>query len=193
MAANTHDGISSHDSWCVFKIQTKILVSDLFYPIQLQQVQTNLGSLRELENPGISAVNNSSSSNGSIGIQYQTVTGTTESRLEEVRTYNLQQPFIAGINGVQSVTETEIVYSLEGITYTTSLEDGTTTYSLGIVSNDKALVTHFLYRDERDVFIDKHPTRADILMERSEMSIFDNLLRIAAVNSLDDLTDYFKA
>lgn len=177
-----------HDDKRVLEIQTQILVPDLFYPIQLTHGHSNLGSLRELGQSGETRAANSSS-NSSVG--FQTVTGITESRLDEVRTYNLQQPYIAGANGVQTVTEAAVVYVLEGVTYTTSLDDLTTTYSLGIVPQAQALVTHFLYRDERDVFIDKHETKRDILMERSEMSVFDPMIRIAGVNSLDDLTDYF--
>ena len=163
---------------------------DLFYPIQLTHGHSSLGSLRELGQSGETRVAiTSSATQASIG--FQTVTGITESRLEEVRTYNLQQPYIIGINGVQTVTNTEVVYALDGVTYTTSLIDTTTTYSLGLVSAAQALQIHFLYRDERDVFIDKQETQGDILMERAEMSVFDSMIRIAGVNSLDDLTDYF--
>lgn len=164
-------------------------MADLYYPIQLNQSSTNLGSLRELEQ---TVTPTPQISSGSGGIGFQIVTGTTSSRLEEVKTYNFQEPYIVGMNGVQSVDKNEVVYLLDGITYTTSLENGDTTYTLGVVQTRQALNIHYLYRDERDVFIDKRPTQADILMQRLEKSVFDPMLRIAAVNSLDDLTDYIK-
>ena len=166
-------------------------MSDLYYNLQLTQGGTNLGSLRDLVQSG--ETTGTTTSSGNQGIGFTTVTGTTDSRLDEVRTYNTQQPYIIGANGVLTVTATEVVYAIDGVTFTTSLADGTTTYSLGLVPLAQALGTHFLYRDERDVFIDKHPTERDILMLRSEMSAFDPMLRIATVNSLDDLTDYFNA
>lgn len=170
-------------------------MGDLFYNVQFTQCGTNLGSLRDLIQDGstiddttTAIINSASAVTG-----FKTVTGVTDSRLDEVRTYNNQQPYIVGVNGVTTVTATEIVYVIDGVTFATGLTDGVTTYSLGLVPPGQALGNYFLYRNERDVFIDKHPTVRDILMLRSEMSVFDPMLRIATVNSLDDLEDYFKA
>ncbi len=164
-------------------------MSDIYHNLVLTHGHSNLGSLRVLDQgePTSSEIP-ATRSDGRITT---TVTGITESRLDEIRSYNPEQPYILGVNGVQQITGTEVVYLLDGITYTTSLGDLTTTYSFGLVTEAQALETHFLYRDERDVFIDKHETQRDILMSRSEMSVFDPMIRIAGVNSLDDLADYF--
>lgn len=161
----------------------------MYHQIKLTQSFNILGNIRELPD-STSEVN--TESHESVNEAVKTVTGVTENRLEEIRSYNIQMPYIVGVNGVLSVEEDTVVYQLDGITYTTTIEDGTTTYSFGYVGLTQALNTHFFYRNEHDVFIDKKPTKSDIIMQRSEKSVFDPMLIMATVNSLDDLADFFK-
>jgi hypothetical protein len=156
----------------------------LHYTLRLTHSALLPGNLRE-----ISGVENTQ-----LPTPQQTTTmvsGVTESRLDEVRTYDFQAPYQVGVNGVRTIEDTVIVYVIDGITYTTDTVDGTTVYTLGLTTTKQVLGNFYFYRDERDVFIDRDPTISDLLMERRELAVFDSLLRLATVNSLDDLTDYF--
>lgn len=59
------------------------------------------------------------------------VTGTTTSRLEEVRGYNPATPYVVGQHGVTQVTPEAIHYVIDQINYVTQLRDLSTTYAFG--------------------------------------------------------------
>ena len=165
-------------------------IPDNYFSLTLTQSAFLPGNLRSVE--GVADAPTANPKPPTI----KTVTGITESRLDEVRSYNLLTPFIVGVNGVTSVDGNAIVYVVDGVTYATSTDENgveTTAYNLGIVPPTQAANTLFLYRNERDVFIDRKDTVRDILIERSNLSVFDPMLRMALVNSLDDLTDYFRS
>jgi hypothetical protein len=120
-----------------------------------------------------------------------TVTGTTESKLDLVRSYNISQPFQVGVNGVTEVTEEYVVYTIDNIAYRTTLSSGETTYSLNTVGfNADNSVSRYIVKRDTDVFSERHATRGEISLDRKEMSVFDAMYKISSVNSVDDFANY---
>jgi hypothetical protein len=119
------------------------------------------------------------------------VSGVTESKLEQVRSYNLNTPYEVGVNGVTEVTAEHVVYVIDSITYTTVLADGYTTYSFGTtgLTRDNSISNHIVKR-ESDMFTAKHKTINNISIDRSEISVFETMYRIANINTLDDFNTY---
>jgi hypothetical protein len=120
------------------------------------------------------------------------ITGETESRLEEVMTYNLNTPYQIGLNGVISVTEEYVIYEIEQVIYTTFLETEQTFYEIGMQGlTEENSVARFVIKREEDVFIGRHNTIDKIDIDRSEFSVFEKMYRLAKINSLDDFENYF--
>jgi hypothetical protein len=119
------------------------------------------------------------------------VSGVTESKLEQVRSYNLNAPYEVGVNGVTEVTAEYVVYVIDSITYTTTLADGYTTYSFGTagLTRDNSISKHVV-KKESDMFTAKHKTINNISIDRSEISVFETMYRIANINTLDDFDTY---
>jgi hypothetical protein len=109
-----------------------------------------------------------------------------------VMTYNLNQPYVEGVNGVVSVTPEHIVYVIDEVQYTTIMETGKTYYEIGMSGlTSSNSVSRFVVKRESDVFIDKLNTVDKIDIDRSEFSVFEKLYRFAKIDSLDDFENYF--
>jgi hypothetical protein len=124
--------------------------------------------------------------------EFAVITGETEDRLEEVMTYNLNNPFIEGVNGVLSATSEYVVYVIDEVVYTTILDTKKTFYEIGMNGlNPENSIARFVIKREADVFIGKNNTIDKIEIDRSEFSVFESLFRIAKIDSLDDFENYF--
>lgn len=126
-----------------------------------------------------------------------TITAETSSKLSEVRTYDDNNPFIVGQNGVTNLeysgnTLIKVEYTLNGIDYTTNILNNTTTYSfqtkgldssnsdnLPIIKNDRIL----------DVSLKKDSLNL-INVERQTQSAIENHYRISQIKNINDLTTY---
>lgn len=159
----------------------------LYYPIFLTQRIFANGYLKSVE-PAVPLPQEVVPQIRPRGVQ-----GTTTSRLDEVRTYNKTTPYMVGVNGVTEVTATDVTYIIDGITFSTVLATGITTYSFGGDSGlgNANTVTHNLIKDEQENYTEKLPVVNHIFVERNEISVFSQLYKLGRVDTLDDLAFYF--
>lgn len=137
-----------------------------------------------------------------------TVTGTSSSRLTELRKYVISgttaQIYVTGgtistdgVNLVQSNVN-QIVYYLGGIKYVdtyTGLTSGTSftfnTLGTGNTNNFIQNYPYFYYKDPNKENIISNPKiNDDVFIVRQEISAFDGNYRLEYIQSLVDLTTY---
>lgn len=125
-----------------------------------------------------------------------TFTALTKSRLNEVKTYDLTNPFKVNVNGVtkieKDVTTGNIIYvdyNIEGISYRTFLSNNLTYYTVTKTTNEFA--TKRLINNSNSVFIDIRKTLNAMIIERSNVSIYNYFNKINNCQELDDILDIF--
>lgn len=161
------------------------LAEYIYYTIYLQQTMHDPGFLHSVETAVQQQVIETPST-------IRPVQGTTNSRLDEVRTYNKSQPYIVGVNGVTEVSDVQVSYAIDGILFTTNLSTGITGFAFGVAGLTNAnSESYAVVKDERDAYTTKTPTQNNIFIERNEMSIFNNIYKLSRVDSLDDFKLYF--
>lgn len=141
-----------------------------------------------------------------------TITGITDSRLFEVKTYDKNQPYQVGYKGVTNIiydqnNEPEIIeYTINDINYTTSIYGSLypgrdlnlgdniifksdTTYSFESDGLDELEIN--VLKQEAEMGISEKPKiESDIFIERQETSVFEKHLRMGEIYSLDQLEEY---
>lgn len=140
-----------------------------------------------------------------------TITGITDSRLNEVKTYDKNQPYQIGYKGVTNVqynqyNDPEIVeYTINDINYKTVI--GKSLYPKGLNTEDisvfKSDTTYSFESDgldeyevnvlkqEAEMGLSEPPKiESDIFIERQEISVFERHLRMGEINSLEQLDEY---
>lgn len=116
-----------------------------------------------------------------------TITGLTNSRLKQIITYSGE--YKVGVNGVIAVADDFIMYEIDGIGYTTFLEDGLTIYTL--VKQTNEFETQNIIRDDNSSSIDIKKTLNAFVIDRSNISIYEYFNKISNCDNLDDLLDIF--
>lgn len=132
------------------------------------------------------------------------VTGTTNSRLIELRKYattgTIANIYITGgginIDGVDLVqtTTNSIVYYIGGVKYVdTTNADGTiTTFSFAAEGlNNPNFITRYIYKDPNKENIISYPKiDNDVFISRQEISVFEKNYRLEFIDKLIDLETY---
>jgi hypothetical protein len=134
------------------------------------------------------------------------ISGFTDSRLSEVKTYDANNPYQVGYKGVTSITAdingniTLVEYTIDGIDYVTSIgqplfpnsdlyfKTQTVYYfnSSGLTQNDINVI-----KKEAEMGISEKPKiESDIFIERQSTSIFEKFLRLDEIGNLEELVDY---
>ena len=134
------------------------------------------------------------------------VTGTSTSRLYELRKYTITTVFADqyigggdintdGVDYTESVEDESIVYYLGGIMYIDTIVDGVTiltTYSftaLGTSSPD--FINAPIYKDPKKENIISNPKiDDDVFIVRQELPVFEKNYRLEYINNLNDLLTY---
>lgn len=143
-----------------------------------------------------------------------TITGITDSRLNEVKTYNKNQPYQIGYKGVTNVQYDQfgnpnlIEYTINGIDYKTSIGDSLyPKFEFELKSTDVNIFkTDTIYSfesdglDEYEINVLKQEAEmglseppkieSDIFIERQEISVFERHLRMGEISSLEQLDEY---
>lgn len=131
------------------------------------------------------------------------VSGYTDSRLNEIKTYSKTQPYQVGVNGVTQIiydsnNEPSIIkYTIDNINYETSIgteilpqifnsktyfyfnSDGLPEEEINVIKNEVEMGISFPPKIESDIFI-----------ERQTTSVFERHLRMEEINSLEQLEEY---
>ena len=147
----------------------------------------------------LSGVNNEIENNNPNTINNNNIfiTGSTESMLDEIRTYDQTNPYQIGVNGVINLTRnpttleyTQVVYNLNDIIYTTNLINNTTTYIYtGSTTNNYN--DNFLYKkDDLLININEKPRINNYInVDRQEYSVLDKVIKINKTVNLQDIDD----
>jgi hypothetical protein len=117
------------------------------------------------------------------------LSGICKSRLEEVRSYNLNIPYKVGVNGVTVVNTDFIEYTIDNISYKTFLADNLTIFTAK--KNQQILDYQPLIWNADSVFIDIKKTLNAMVIERGNISVYDFLNKINNCDELDDLLEIF--
>lgn len=118
-----------------------------------------------------------------------TFTGITKSRLDEVKTYNPLVPFKLNVNGVTKIDTDFIEYNINGITYTTYLSNNLTIYKVTKQTNE--LDVQRVIGNNNSVFVDIKKTLNALIIERSNISVYNYFNKINGCDELDDILDIF--
>lgn len=135
-----------------------------------------------------------------------TVTGTSSSRLTELRKYAITNVFTSqyvgggsflfdGVDYPNSNQSTRVVYFLGGIKYVdtyTGLTSGTTfTFNTLGTGDTNNFIVAPIYKDPNKENIISNPNiNDDVFIVRQEISAFDGNYRLEYIQSLVDLTTY---
>lgn len=118
------------------------------------------------------------------------ITGFTDSKLEDIRTFDPNKPYKVGINGVTYVDDDKVEYSIDDVSYVTLFDvNETTTFSSPLsdpptIFNDRVAVF-----DDSNPFGDKKETESYINIDRNNYSVFEKLFKLSKITKLSDFED----
>lgn len=122
------------------------------------------------------------------------LTGSTTNRLSEIKTYNRNEPYKVGINGVTLYVKDEYVeYVLDGISYRTIFDNNlTTTYYFGVNGlNNLNSENYNLFKDDKKQFDDPFIEKNEINIDRINIPVFQQMLKLGNIDSIDDFNLFF--
>ena len=136
------------------------------------------------------------------------IRGTTENKLDRVRTHLINEPFMVGYPGIngavvtgidppivgQTVVDSIITYIVDGITYQTrysSLGDvgAKTTYETNLTGNH--FDNYFYFKEEYNFGLTEQPkVDNQIFIDRNPLSVFEPQTRLGEINNMTQLEEY---
>jgi hypothetical protein len=131
------------------------------------------------------------------------VTGYTDSRLNEVKTYSRTQPYQVGVNGITEIIYDDnnepsvIKYTIDNINYITVIGNeiipgvfnNQTIYTFSTSGLTQESIN--VIKDEAEMGISFPPKiESDIFIERQTTSVFERHLRMEEITTLDQLEEY---
>lgn len=133
--------------------------------------------------------------NNNIG----TVTGTTISRLNELKKYTesslITDKYVLSSNGsngliLSETTEDLIVYIVDGINYTDNIIDGSTSFSFIIPEIYEDLENNFIIKEDKFLNYNDYKEINDIDVVRQTLNIFESHIRLSDIRNVEELTLY---
>jgi hypothetical protein len=118
------------------------------------------------------------------------VSGITKSRLTEVRSFDPNILYIVGVNGVLTVTPEYVEYSIGDIIYKTFLDTKLTTF-FKVTKTTNELKSQPIIANDNSVSIDVKKTLNAMVIDRSNISIYEYFNKINNCAELDDLLEIF--
>lgn len=133
------------------------------------------------------------------------LSGYTDSKLAQVKTYDINQLYQVGYKGVTQVNYdvngeiNEVTYEINGITYITKIGG-----KLNLGSNNFATPTRYYFesdgltqetinviKKEVEMSISEPPKiEEEIFIERQETSVFERHLRMGEIKTIEQLEEY---
>lgn len=146
--------------------------------INLTQEYENMGYMTDFSNDlTLNAVKN------------VTITGITESKLSSVRSYDYNNPYKVGINGVTEVTSTYVKYNINGVNYSTNLADLSTTFSTIDVNQDYK-VDYFIFEERNLSYVDKIFIDNSVFIERQNISVMESFSKLRQISSVTEIETF---
>jgi hypothetical protein len=134
------------------------------------------------------------------------LTGTSSSRLSELRKYTVTNvfadqyigggsPVSDGVDYISSVSGVSVVYYLGGIRYQDTIESGQTTSTTFSFTPQGTSSPDFIfapiYKDpDKEGIVGKPKISDDVFIIRQELSVFENNYRLEYITKLIDLLTY---
>lgn len=127
------------------------------------------------------------------------ITGETSSRLSEVKTYDIQQPYKLGVNGVTDIefnpvngSYSKIYYTIDNIDYITDIINNKTIYSYTSNGFDSTNSDNYsLIKNDKYLNLNQEIELNNLInIERLEISVFDPHYRLLNINNLNDIESY---
>lgn len=126
------------------------------------------------------------------------ITGSCENRLTEIETYDIQRPYIVGINGVTEINSDSndkiiyIIYIIDGFTYKTFFDDDLTSYYSYLSSslNSDTANNYSVIKSDKTLSLTQIKVQNEILIDRFAISTFDKHYRLSNMKNLSDITNY---
>lgn len=117
------------------------------------------------------------------------VSGTTDSRLGEVRGFNKLTPYVAGEFGVTTLDGDFVEYVLDEITYRTDTTNGETRYRFGYVDPVTAglMSPRQVLGREEYIFHERRPTVNTIAIERNEQPLLLDFYALARATTMEEM------
>lgn len=134
------------------------------------------------------------------------ISGYTTNKLDLVRTYDINNPYQIGVNGVTSITYDPIVltaitsvsYSIDNINYVTQLRDFTTIFYTNASGYD--FEPYITFPNKQNTFDIKEEAKMglvfppkvsnELFIERMSLAVFERYSRLSEIRTLESLTNY---
>jgi hypothetical protein len=117
------------------------------------------------------------------------ISGIGKSRLSEVRNYNPLILYKVGVRGVLTVTPEYIEYTIDNIIYKTFLDTSLTIFKVTKPTNE--LQSQSITANDNAVSIDIKKTLNAMVIDRSNIPIYEYFNKINNCSELDDLLEIF--
>lgn len=168
-----------------------------YFNILLTETYKNLGQYEIITNPEIigdkTTINFEQNKielpTKSTTLQSVLITGLTSSRLNQVKSYDKNQPYKVGVNGVTNITNEFIEYTIDDIKYRTFLSDGLTTYQL--LKQQDVFQNQPVIWNADSVFVDIKKTLNAMVIDRGNISVFEYFGRLNSCDNLSDVQQIF--
>lgn len=109
----------------------------------------------------------------------------TESRLNEVMSFDINKPYIVGVNGVTRVTDEIVEYIISDDVYVTNLKTNITEVVVKIVNKEYSNKNYFY---DNKIGVDGVLKSLDeITVERDTISVIDKFSKLKNVKSIVDV------
>lgn len=115
------------------------------------------------------------------------VTGTTSSKLPQVKTYNKNNPYQVGVKGVLEVTNDYVIYEIDNIEYKTFFT-GDTFFAYNSPMDLTGEQKYFLYDEESPYIAFREQNNINI--NRNEFSVFESMYKLSQVDDIADFNDF---
>ena len=120
------------------------------------------------------------------------ITGTTDSKLLEIKRYNSLTPYVIGINGVIEVTDDYVVYIIGDITYKTFFKDESTYFSYHLPSTGSTLnlSDDLVVADDSINFNELKDIDNKISVTRNNYPVFELFSKVSKLRNINDINLY---
>jgi hypothetical protein len=127
------------------------------------------------------------------------ITGFTSNKLDVIRTYNVNNPFQVGVNGVTSVSTNNVTYTIGNINYSTELNGNfLTTFSTNASGYD--FNPYIVFPNRQNTFDIKEEAKMglvfppkvsnELFIERQSTAVFERHSRLSEINNFGELENY---
>lgn len=107
------------------------------------------------------------------------------SRLDECKSFDINNPYVVGVNGVTNIKDDIITYKLDDITFKTNIKTNETFCE---ITTNTDMYVDTVYVREYVGFKNK-PLVSDVTINRGNQNIMENFFRLKTVTTLKDFNE----